>query len=99
MHVTAEVSVQMKRTFQACHRPLRKQAQGFCLSVHVLTFFPFFFASPDLEVCGGGGPVIHSLATLLVVCLSLALSNPQLSNILPRVREQTGSTGGPVQGG
>ena len=32
------------------------------------------------------------------VRLSLALRDSQLSNSLPRVREQTGSAGGPAQG-
>jgi len=43
------------------------QTQGFSLSVQALTFFPFFLAFPVLEVCGGG-PVVHGLAALLVVC-------------------------------
>ena len=73
MHATAEVHCSGKVYFQTCLCPLHKQGQGFCLSVQALTFFPFFLAFPVLEVCGGGGPVVHGLAVLLVVCAFLLL--------------------------
>ena len=67
MHATAEVQRAGKVFFS---KPVHNHCvnKGFCPRVQALTFFPFFLAFPVLEVCGGGGPVVHGLAALLVVC-------------------------------